>query len=277
MVARISRHTGMMILAAAVLYPIVWLASASLKTSQDIFTTVSLLPDPIHWINYIRGWTAVSGYTFAHFLFNSLFVSASIVVGTILSTSLVAYGFARMHFPLKSLWFSIMMLTIMIPKEMLAIPQYVLFSKVGWINTYLPLIVPAWFASVNGTFFVFMVVQFLRGIPKELDEAAMMDGCGSFRFFWRILFPVLRPVLVTVGVFSFLWSYEDFFTPLLYLNSVRLYTLPVYLSLFQDNTSATNWGPMFSVSFLSIVPLFVIFFVAQRYIVDGIAAAGQQR
>ncbi len=268
------RHLVTGLLAAAIMYPILWLAASSLKAAPNIFASLSLWPDPVRWANYLSGWMAVQGYSFGHFLLNSILVSGLTVLGTVLSTSLAAYGFARFRFPFKGLWFVMMLASIMIPAEMIVIPQYLVFAKLGWINTYLPLIVPGWLATMNGGFFIFLIMQFIRGIPHDLDDAARIDGCGRFRFFVYILFPMLQPVLVTVGIFAFLWSWENFLSPLLYLNTVSRYTVPLALNLFRDSSNATSWGPLFAMSFVSLVPLFILFFIAQRYIIQGIQTSG---
>lgn len=268
------RYVLLTALALPVLYPVLWMAASSLKSGTAIFSSPGLWPHPVRWSNYLHGWLAVSGFTFGHFILNSLLVSGLTVLGTVASAAVVAYGFARFDFPLKGLWFSLMLGTIMLPQEMIALPQYLEFARLGWVNTYLPIIVPAWLASVNGAFFVFLLMQFMRGVPRALDEAARLDGCNSLQFLAYVLLPVMQPALVTAAIFSFLWSWENFFTPLLYLDSIHLYTISLALNLFRDSSGVTSWGPLFAMSMLSLLPLFLLFFLAQGYVVEGIQTTG---
>jgi multiple sugar transport system permease protein len=209
---------------------------------------------------------------FGTFLANSSLISLLVVIGNIASASLVAFAFARLRFKLKSLWFGVMLMTMMLPGQVTLIPQYALFHKLDWINTYLPLTVPHF---LGGTpFFIFLLVQFIRGIPRELDEAATIDGCGTFQIYWRIVMPLCGPALITTAIFSFIWTWDDFFGQLIYINDVKKYTAPLGLRLFLDGSGKNEWGPMLAMSVLSLLPSFVIFMTCQKYFVQGIATSG---
>lgn len=265
-------HGGVIIAAFIMLYPILWLFSSSLKGQDEIWTTVnSLFPTKLHFENYVNGWAGFGGISFAVFYKNS-FIYAS--VGTLFAVSasaLVAYGFARVRFRGKSVWFTLMLLTLMLPSQVLIVPQYIIFSKINWLNTFLPLLVP----RLGGdAFFIFMIMQFIRGIPFDLDEAAMVDGCTRRGIFFQIILPQLKPALITAAIFSFYWTWEDFLQPLLYLNDPRLYTISVALRSFADPSSASDWGAIFAMLGLSLVPVFIIFIFFQRYLVEGIATTG---
>ena len=188
-----------------------------------------------------------------------------------LSSAVIAYGFARIKFAGRNLWFTLMILTLMLPRQVLLIPQYILFNELGWVNTFLPLIVPA---SNRWAFFIFLMMQFIRGIPRELDEAAEIDGASRFGIFWRVIIPLAQPALITCAIFSFYWTWEDFLSPLIYLNDPRLYTVSLALRSMSDPNAFTNWGAIFAMATLSLVPVFAIFIFFQRYLIQGISTTG---
>jgi len=194
------------------------------------------------------------------------------VIGNLIACSLAAYAFARLNFRFRNFWFALMLGTLMLPYHVTLIPQYVLFLNLGWVDSFLPLVVPK-FLAVDA-FFIFLMVQFFRGIPRELDEAAMMDGCGPFRIYLLVLLPLSKPVLATAAIFSFIWTWDDFFGPLIYLNDVNNYTVPLALRSFVDSTGRSEWGPLFAMSILSLVPVFLVFLFFQRLIIRGIAMSG---
>jgi multiple sugar transport system permease protein len=263
---------GFLILGALVMiYPLLWLASSSLKPANLIFSDLSLWPSKIRLQNYVDGWRGAA-LPFSSFFLNSFIVSGLAVVGNVFACSMVAYAFARLNFVFKRTLFALMMLTIMLPLHATLIPQYALFYNLGWVNTFLPLTVPK-FLAVD-SFFIFLMVQFIRGIPRELDEAAVIDGAGPIRIYWSVILPLLTPALVTTAVFSFIWTYEDFLSPLVYLTSMDLYTVPQGLSLLMSSKGASSWGPLLAMSLLSLIPLFVVFFVFQRRLIEGIATSG---
>lgn len=252
-------------------YPLLWMLSSSLKPEDLIFSDLSLWPKEVTFQNYVDGWSGV-GTSFSTFLKNSAIISAGIIVGNLFSCSLAAYAFGRLEFGLKRLWFALMLMTMMLPFHVTIIPQYVLFHWLGWINTFLPLIVPHYLA-VNA-FYIFLMVQFIRGIPRELDDAARVDGAGPFQLYWQIMLPLMRPALVTTAIFSFVGSWNEFFGPLLYLSDPSKFTVPLGLRLFLDSMMGSSWGPMFAMSILSLAPVFIVFLIFQRLLIEGISTTG---
>jgi multiple sugar transport system permease protein len=197
------------------------------------------------------------------------------VIGNLMSCSLAAYAFARLKFTGRDFWFALMLGTLMLPQHVVLIPQYVLFLNVGWVDTILPLVVPK-FLAVDA-FFIFLMVQFFRGIPRELDEAAAMDGCGPWRIYWRIMLPLSMPVLATTAIFTFIWTWDEFFAPLVYLNDMGSYTVQLGLRAFVDSTGKSDWGALFAMSVLTLLPVFILFLFFQRLLIEGIATTGLKR
>ncbi|SFL47956.1 carbohydrate ABC transporter permease [Salibacterium qingdaonense] len=255
------------------LYPILWMFGTSFKPETEVFSNAaSLIPMDWDWLNYPEGWDGFGGVGFDVFFRNSLFVTGSVVIGSLLSCSIVAYGFARINFRFRKLLFACLISTVLLPIQIILVPQYLLFEQLNWVNTFYPLIVPHF---LGGTpFFIFLLIQFIRGIPRELDEAAIIDGCSRFGVFWRIVLPMLKPALVTVAIFAFMWSWDDFLTPLIYLNSVEIQTVSLGLRNFMDAEAGTSWGPLLAMSSLSLLPQFILFLFFQRYLVEGIATTG---
>ncbi|MBZ2197163.1 carbohydrate ABC transporter permease [Ruania sp. N2-46] len=253
------------------LYPLLWMVSSSMKPNDIIFRDPSLLPAEWDLSNYTVGWNALA-HPFTHYLANSAVVVAGAVLGNLISCSMAAYAFARLNFTGRRLWFAIMLMSIMLPIHVVIVPQYVLFSELDWINTFLPLIVPKFLAT--DAFFIFLMVQFFRGIPKELDEAARLDGCGHIRIYARIMMPLSLPALATTAIFTFIWTWNDFFSSLIFLTSPDMYTVPVALRTFVDSTGSSNWGALFAMSIVSLIPVFVVFLFGQKYLVKGIATTG---
>jgi multiple sugar transport system permease protein len=266
------------------LYPLLWMLSASFRPENEIFTSNSLIPSSVSLHGYVSGWFGLSR-TFATFFLNSLTISLLCVAGNLAACSLTAFAFARLEFKGKSLWFALMLGTLMLPYQVVLIPQYVVFLHMptwlggsvesGWVNTFLPLVVPKFLAA--DSFFIFLMVQFFRGIPRELDEAAMMDGCSPWRIYYKIMLPLSLPVLTTAGIFTFIFTWDDFFGPLIYLNSIASYTVTIALRTFVDSTAESNWSGLFAMSILSLVPIFVLFLFFQRYLIEGIATTGMKR
>ncbi len=269
--SRLLMHAFLIVFGLIMLYPLVWLAVSSLKPSSVIFSDTSIIPRHFEWENYVRGWVGVAA-PFKTFFFNSFVVATLAVIGNVLSCSFVAYAFARLEFTFKKPLFALMLMTIMLPVHASLIPQYILFNYFGWVNTILPIITPK-FLAVEA-FFIFLMIQFIRGMPRELDEAAAIDGAGPIRIYFSIILPLLTPALVTTAVFSFLWTYEDFLTPLIYLTSIENYVVPQGLRLLQASRGASTWGSMLAMSLLSLVPMFIVFFIFQRKLIDGIATTG---
>ncbi|MBM7572672.1 carbohydrate ABC transporter permease [Aquibacillus albus] len=269
----ITYHTFVILFGFAMLYPIIWLIVSSLKQDSEIFANAaSLLITSFEFENYTKGWQGSGGQGFDVFFRNSAFVTTFVVIGTLFSSSLVAFGFARIDFKFRKLLFACLLATVMLPMQVTLIPQYILFHNLGWVNTYLPLIVPAFVGGIP--FFIFLMIQFIRGIPRELDEAAVMDGCSYFGIFWRIVLPLCKPALITVTIFSFMWTWDDFFAPLIYLNESRLFTVSLGLNMFADPDTMTQWGPLLAMSSLSLLPQIILFLFCQKYLVDGMATTG---
>ena len=253
------------------LYPLIWMLGASFKESTDIFSEISPIPDPIVLDNYVRGWEG-SGVGFATFFANSTIIALLSVIGNLFACSLAAYAFARMSFRFRSIFFACMLATLMLPNHVLLVPQYILFSQLDWVNTILPLVVPK-FLAVDA-FFVFLMVQFLRGLPIELDQAAKIDGAGPWQTYRLIILPLTVPALATTAIFTFIWTWNDFLTPMLYLQDPRNYTVPLGLNAFLDASGESAWGPMFAMAVLSLGPLFGFFLAGQKYLTTGIATTG---
>ncbi|MDR2480500.1 MAG: carbohydrate ABC transporter permease [Treponema sp.] len=272
--SNVIRHLLLTALALFMLYPIIWMFFSSFQENSEIFDVAAVIPKRWLFENYSNGWKSIPGHTFLDFFVNSFTVSLLTVAGTIISTSLTAYPFARLKFPGKNLLFSLVMATLLLPGQVLMIPRYLLFIKFGWGDSYLPLTVPAFFAQISGAFSIYLLIQFMRGIPKSLDEAAIVDGCGYFRQFITIILPNCKPALFTVGIFSFIWSWDNFLDQLIYINSIPKFTVSLALRMFTDNSAVTPWGQMFAMSILSILPCAVIFAAAQRYFVEGIVTTG---
>jgi multiple sugar transport system permease protein len=269
---RLLYHLLVASFAFLMLYPVIWLIMSSFKPSNTIFATAdSLLPSPWIWSNYTQGWKGIGSYSFGHFIKNSLVIVVLSTFGAVLSSSLVAFGFARLKFAGKGFWFGIMMLTLMLPFEVVMIPQYILFSKLGWLNSIKPLVIPSYFGH---SFFIFLMLQFIRSIPAELDEAATIDGCSKLRLYYRIILPLIAPAVATSAIFSFYWGWESLLGPVLYLNSPTKYPVSMALKMFLDNETVSNWGAMFAMSVVSLVPVIAIFFGFQKYIVEGISTSG---
>ncbi len=270
-VRSVAKHVALSLAAFVMLYPLLWMVASSIKPNALIFREPGLIPGEIALENYSLGWEALL-HPFSHYLLNSAVIVAGAVLGNLVSCSLAAYAFARLNFRFRGLWFAIMLMSIMLPIHVVIVPQYVLFSELGWINTFLPLIVPKLLAT--DAFFVFLMVQFFRGIPKELDEAARIDGAGHPRIFFRIMLPLSLPALATTAIFTFIWTWNDFFSQLIFLTDPDMYTVPIALRSFLDSTGQSSWGPMFAMSIVSIIPLFLIFLFGQKYLVKGIATTG---
>lgn len=268
---RLLTHIGLIGFGLLMLYPLLWMVSSSFKPTAEIFRAPGLIPENLTPANYTEGWNALQ-FPFHHYLLNSAIVVGGAIVGNLVGCSMAAYAFARLEFRGKRLFFAIMLATIMLPIHVVIVPQYILFSEIGWINTFWPLIVPKLLATDG--FFIFLMVQFIRGLPKDLDEAARIDGCGHVRIFCRIILPLSMPALATTAIFTFIWAWNDFFSQLIFLTSPDMYTVPVALRTFVDSSSQTSWGPLFAMSVVALGPVFGFFLAGQKYLVKGIATTG---
>lgn len=263
---------GILILAGGLMiYPLLWMVVSSLRPNELIFREPGLWLNSLEMGNYTSGWSALT-HPFGHYMLNSAIVVIGSILGNLVSCSMAAYAFARLQFTGKKLFFGIMLLTIMLPFHVVIVPQYILFSQIGWVNTFWPLLVPKLLAT--DAFFVFLMVQFIRGIPRELDEAARIDGAGHPRIFLRVILPLMVPALATTTIFTFIWTWNDFFGALIYLTDPDMFTVPVALRAFVDSQSATSWGSLFAMSIVSLLPVFLVFLFGQRFLIKGIATTG---
>lgn len=269
---RLVLHLLLIAGALVMLYPLLWMISSSFKPESEIFTGLNLIPTDANLQNYSLGWDAL-GTPFTGFFLNSIILCVLAVLGNLFSCSFAAFAFARLRFPLRRIFFGIMLGTIMLPFHVTVVPQYILFKKLGWVGTLLPVVVPK-FLAVDA-FFVFLLIQFIRTIPTDLDDAAKIDGCGPYRLFFRVVLPLMTPALATTAIFTFLWTWNDFFSQLLYLGGkVQSYTIPVALRAFIDSTSQSSWGQLLAMSLLSLVPIIGFFIAFQRLLLDGISTTG---
>ncbi len=279
-VRSVFKHIALVFASVGMIYPLLWMLVSSFRPNDLIFREPGLLLTSLHLENYTVGWSALNE-PFGHYMINSAIVVIGCIFGNVVACSLAAYAFARLKFALKNVWFAIMLLTIMLPHHVVLVPQYIMWSKlpnpfnedgVSWINTFIPLIVPKLLAT--DAFFVFLMVQFIRGLPRELDEAARIDGCGHFRIFGSIIMPLMTPAIATTTIFTFIWTWNDFLGPLIYLTAPENYTVPIALRSFLDSSGTSNWGAMFAMSIVSLLPVFFAFLVGQRWLVRGIATTG---
>ncbi|SEN12767.1 carbohydrate ABC transporter permease [Nonomuraea pusilla] len=268
---RLLKHLLLIGFGLVMLYPLLWMVSSSLKPEELIFRQPGLWPSEVTLDNYVDGWTALK-HPFGYYLWNSAVVTALSVVANLVACSLAAYAFARLGFPLKKLWFAVMLGTIMLPHHVVIVPQYIMFSKLGLINTIWPLVMPKILAT--DAFFVFLMVQFIRTLPRELDEAAEIDGAGYWRTFYRVVMPLCLPALATTAIFTFIWTWNDFLSQLLYLNNPDNFTVPVALRTFLDSSGESSWGPMFAMSIVALGPIFGFFLAGQKYLIRGVATTG---
>ncbi|EGD47014.1 binding-protein-dependent transport systems inner membrane component [Ruminiclostridium papyrosolvens DSM 2782] len=266
------KNVFLLLFGLLLIYPLVWLFFASFKTNNEIFGSLKLLPNSFSWDAYINGWKGSGQFGYGVFLLNTFKLVIPTVLFTIASSSVVAYGFARFNFVLKKPLFALMISTLMLPNTVIIIPRYLQFQKLGWLNSYLPFIVPAIFACYP--FFIFMLVQFFRGIPRDLDESAFLDGCGRVRFLISILLPLSKSALFSVAIFQFIWTWNDFFNTLIYIDSVKKFPLSLGLRMSMDATTSINWNQIIAMSIITIIPPVILFFFAQKHFVQGIATTG---
>ncbi|WP_058303269.1 carbohydrate ABC transporter permease [Gorillibacterium timonense] len=263
-------HILMIAASILMLYPVFWWIGASLKDASEM-SSAAIWPKTPNWDNYVKGWNFSKEYTFARFFANTLVMEFWNVAGAVISSSLVAFGFSRIKFALSKFWFAVLLMTMMLPGQVTLIPQYIMYNNFGFVNSYVPLILPHFLGG--GAFFVFLVSQFIRGIPKELDEAAKIDGTTTFGLYFRIILPLIVPALMNVAIFTFIWSWDDFMAQMLYLNTIDKYTVGLALRMFIDQFDV-QWGQLLAMSLLSVMPSALIFLFAQRYFVEGIATTG---
>jgi multiple sugar transport system permease protein len=269
---RFAWHLACLALLIVLLYPVLWLISMSFKPAEEIVSSLSLLPEKLVMGNYGEALGGSAGVGFWRFFTNSVIVAALSVTGNLVSCALAAYAFARLRFRLRGPLFAFMLATIMLPPHVVLIPQYTIFNRLGMIDTFWPLVLPK-FLAVDA-FFIFLIVQFMRNLPIELVDAARIDGCGPIRAFAYVILPLSKPALVTTAIFTFIWTWNDFLTQLIYLNDPGKYTLPLALRLFVDQTSETSYGAMFAMSVLTLLPIGLFFLAFQRLLVEGVSTSG---
>jgi multiple sugar transport system permease protein len=266
-------HVFVIALGLFMIYPIVWMIVSSFKPNNMIFSDPGLIPKAVTIENYINGWKGYAGVSFGRFFTNSFFMCAGAVVGNLIACTMAAYAFGRLKFAGRNFWFAVMMITLMLPNHVTTVPRYILFNTFGWVGTFLPIIIPKFFAT--DAFFVFLLVQFIRSLPKELDEAATIDGCSKLGVFLRIIVPLATPALVTTALFTFLWTWDDFMSPLLYLTNPPIFSVSRALRTFVGDAGAvSNWGGTLAMASLSMIPPFILFFSLQKYFVQGITTTG---
>ena len=255
------------------IYPLLWMVMSSFKETSTVFTTASsLIPEKFILENYANGWKGFAGVSFATFFRNYFFIAVTATFGTLVSSAVVAYALKRLNFRLRGVLFICVLSTMMLPAQILMIPQYLWYNQLGWTGTYLPMILPYWFATQG--FFVYLIMNFIEGIPKDLDEAAKIDGCSYYGIFVKIIMPLIVPSLLTSAIFSFIWRWDDYLSALLYINKTKMYPVAMALKNFCDPGSSSDYGAMFAMSTLSIVPAVVIFLIFQKSLVEGIASSG---
>lgn len=252
------------------LYPLLWMVGGAFKPNHEIFGSIGFIPSEPTLDGFRDGWRTSTEYTFGTYLINTFLIIIPKVILTVISSVLVAFGFARFNVPGKRVLFALLIATILLPKSVLLIPQYLMFREFGWLDTFLPLYVPSAFA-VEG-FFVFLIIQFMRSLPPDLEEAAVIDGCRSWQVLLYVLVPMLLPAIIAVALFQFMWSMNDFIQPLVYLSSVENYPISLALKLAIDVTEATSWNQVLAMSTIALLPSLLLFFCAQRYFMEGTTA-----
>ena len=272
-IGTIIYHVLVMAGAFIMVYPLVWMILSSFKPTNTILPTATqLIPTTWTLSNYFTGWKGFMGYSFATFFKNSFFISILSTFGTLISSAFVAYSLQRLQFRLKKLLFVLVLSTMMLPPQILMIPQYMWFRRLNWVDTFYPMIMPYFFA-IQG-FFVYLIMNFIGGVPKELDEAAKIDGCSYYGIFFKIILPLITPALITSAIFSFIWRWDDYLSALLYVTKPEMRPISLALKLFNDPSSGSDIGATLAMSTLSIVPATILFLIFQKSLVEGISNSG---
>ena len=265
-------HIFVIAFGLAMIYPVLWMISGSFKDNSEILRgSLALIPHNVKLSNYSTGWRGFSKITFATFFKNSFLITAIATFGTVISSSLVAYSLSRIRFRGRKLWVTCMLATMMLPGQVIMIPSFLIWYHLGLANSYVPLILPYFCGQA---FFIYQMMQFMAGIPRELDEAATIDGCSKYGIYTHIILPLLKPSIVTTVIIQFYWKWDDYMGPLLYLSKPKSYTVSLAIKMFADAASKTDYGAMFAMSTLSLVPVFLIFLFFNRYLVEGIGTSG---
>lgn len=271
-IQKLMYHLFVIIFGIVMIYPVLWMISGSFKDNAEILRgTLSLIPEIPKWTNYSTGWSGFGGISFTTFFKNSIIITTVSTFGTVVSSSMVSYALSRLHFRGRKFWFACMIATMMLPGQIIMIPSYLIWYKLGLVPGYGPLIIPAFCGQA---FFIYQMMQFMKGIPRELDEAATIDGCSKYTIFTHIILPLLKPAIVTTVIIQFYWKWDDYMGPLLYLSKPQSYTVSLAIKMFADSASKTDYGAMFAMSTLSLIPVFLIFLFFNRYLVEGIGTSG---
>lgn len=273
-IQKIAMHIFLILLAIIMIYPLVWLFFGSFKTNDEIFSSIKLLPESFNLDGFIQGWKGSKQVGFDTYMLNSILLTIPTVAFCMLSSSLVAYGFARFDFRGRKVLFAVMLSTMMLPETVIVIPRYMIFRDLGWLNTNLTFYIPAILAT--NAFYVFMIYQFFRGLPRDIDEAAMIDGVGPIGIFFRILLPLIKPAVITAGLLMFIWVWNDFFNSLIYFSSVQNYPVSLGLRMMVDADAISAWNEVMAMSVVCMIPPTVIYFLSQRYFVEGIVTSGMK-
>lgn len=271
-ISKICYHLFVVIFGLIMIYPVLWMISGSFKDNAEILRgTLSLIPKELKLSNYPTGFSGFGGISFATFFKNSFLITCVATLGTVISSALVAYALSRLHFRGRKFWFTCMIATMLLPGQVIMIPSYLIWYRLGLVPGYLPLIIPNFCGQA---FFIYQMMQFMSGIPRELDEAATIDGCSKYGIFAHIILPLLKPSIVTTIIIQFYWKWDDYMGPLLYLSKPQSYTVSLAIKMFADASSTTDYGAMFAMSSLSLLPVFLIFLFFNRYLVEGIGTSG---
>lgn len=269
---RVIDYVIIAVIGLILLYPIIWMFFATFKTNEEIYGSIRLLPTEWHFENYVEGWVGSGRITYTTFFLNTFLMVIPTVLLTVVSACMAAYAFARFNFPCKGVLFVLLVGLMMLPNSVMIIPRYLLYNQFGWVDSYLPFYIPALLCT--NSFFPYMLIQFLRGIPRELDESAYMDGCSTLRTLVSILLPLMKPALFSAGLFQFLWTYNDYFNALIFINSAKKYPISLALRMSLDSQTVVNWGRVIAMAFVAVLPVMLLFFAAQKYFVEGIATSG---
>lgn len=265
-------HLFVILFGLLMIYPVLWMISGSFKDNAEILRgSLRLIPENLKMTNYSTGWSGFGGITFLTFFKNSVIITVVATLGTVISSALVAYALSRVHFRGRKFWFTCMIATMLLPGQVIMIPSYLIWHRLGLVPGYLPLIIPNFCGQA---FFIYQMMQFMSGIPRELDEAATIDGCSKYNIFTHIILPLLKPSIVTTVIIQFYWKWDDYMGPLLYLSKPQSYTVSLAIKMFADSSSTTDYGAMFAMSTLSLIPVFLIFLFFNRYLVEGIGTSG---
>jgi multiple sugar transport system permease protein len=265
----VARHLILILCGLAFLLPFFWMVSTSLKENEQVLAfPPTWIPSPVAWSNYAD---ALDSVPFLRYATNTTVITVSTIVGALISNTIVAYGFAQLEWKGRDALFIVVLATMMLPYQVTMIPLFIIFSDIGWTNTFLPLIVPEFFGNA---FYIFLLRQFFRGIPRDYSDAARLEGASEFKILYQIIVPLAKPALISVALFQFLFSWNDFLAPLLYLNDQSKYTLSLGLANMQSSLGLSQFGQIMAVATMTVLPVIIIFAVAQRFFIQGISMSG---